>query len=172
MPKWEKVKSKDTEAMVEFFLYGWMMVGSTADIFVTSNVILLNDIAAFNNVDSIKIVVSIAGIKIISELDNYYAAWYISFMVKTTQDGFDMVKPQGYTTTKDGKGEFKTKRNDEFFHFRDLSILDLQAAAIWCKILLFWLVIKETFSFLHVFEQSWFAEITGKLWFQFIYEAW
>lgn len=89
----EKAKNKDTEALVDGFAYALMLLGCFVDIFITSNVIMINEIAAFNAVEVSKIILSLAGIKIVTELDNWYASWYIPFMVDTTVDGFEMTRP-------------------------------------------------------------------------------
>ena len=45
-----KVKNKDKEAIAEWLFLALLMLGSTLDIIITSNTILLNDLAAHNNV--------------------------------------------------------------------------------------------------------------------------
>lgn len=122
----------------EWVFYAIMLFGSWADVAITVHIILVNAIAAFNAVNTDKILLSLAGIRIVTELDNWYGSWFIAFCVRTTTDGFQMTKPQGYTTKSDGQNGFVTTRNDEFFHYWDLDILDIRAAAIWCNILIWW----------------------------------
>jgi len=45
-----KAKNKDKEAIVKWNFYAFLIVGSTLDVIITSNIILLNDLAARNNV--------------------------------------------------------------------------------------------------------------------------
>ena len=77
----KKVKDKDLESIFECFIYSLLLIGCTADVFITTNVILINDIAAFNAGEAAKIAISLAGIKVVSELDNWFASFYISSYV-------------------------------------------------------------------------------------------
>ena len=110
-------------------------------------------------------IISIAGLRIVADLDNYYASWFVNTIVRPTEDGFEMYKPQGYTTIKsDDDSKFKTTLNDEFFHYRELSLLDLRAVSIWCGILLYLVFMKEIFSFLYVINSTEYAKISGFSW--------
>jgi len=86
-------KAKNKEQIEDCLFYGTLIISALGDMFINATVMLLNDLASHDNVNATKIITSIAGIKIVSELDNYYAGYYISFFVKTTEDGFKLTKP-------------------------------------------------------------------------------
>jgi len=88
----QKAKNKNKEQIVDCLFYGTLILSALGDMFINATVMLLNDLASHDNVNATKIITSIAGIKIVSELDNYYAGYYISFFVNTTEDGFEMTK--------------------------------------------------------------------------------
>jgi hypothetical protein len=90
MPEVQQVKNKNKDAIIESVFYATLITFGMADIFLNTTVILLNDLAANNLVHITKIIVSIGGIRIICELDNYYSSCYISLFVRTTVDGLEM----------------------------------------------------------------------------------
>ena len=46
-------------------------------------------------------ILTLANVKIISEIDDILAKYYVKFVVKLTDDGIDLLKNQGNNTNKD-----------------------------------------------------------------------
>ena len=45
-------------------------------------------------------ILSLVSVKIISEFDDILSSAALKFLVMTTDDGFEILKPQGYTTVQ------------------------------------------------------------------------
>ena len=82
----------DTQDFFKGTFYVFMMIICYVDIVVAAYIIDLTEWSAFNSVNASKMILSLAGVKIISEIDDLVASWYIKFFIKTTEDGFDLLK--------------------------------------------------------------------------------
>ena len=62
------------------------------DIVIAFYVIEITDWSAYNSKDITKMVLSLCSIKVLSELVNIFAKWYIKFFVQITDDGISLMK--------------------------------------------------------------------------------
>ena len=86
-------------------------------------------------------ILSMAGVKIISEIDDILAKYYVKFVVKLTDDGIDLLKFQGNATDKE---TLEVTPKMEFYQHKDLNLNHTKAVAYWGFILL-WLVFMKEF---------------------------
>jgi hypothetical protein len=71
------------------------------DIIIAVKVIELTEWSAFVNVNAAKMILSLASVKILSEIDDIFARYYLKFFVKLTDDGAEILKHQGFETDKE-----------------------------------------------------------------------
>jgi hypothetical protein len=62
------------------------------DIVIAVKVIELTGWSAFVNVNAAKMILSLASVKILSEIDDIFARYYLKFFVKLTDDGAGILK--------------------------------------------------------------------------------
>jgi len=91
------------------------------DVIISVKVIQLTDWSAFVNVNAAKMILSLASVKILSEIDDIFAKYYIKFVVKLTEDGIHIVKHQGFETREDSTIHEKF----EWDQYKVLNIHDL-----------------------------------------------
>jgi len=65
-------------------------------------------------------------LKILVEFDDMVAGFFLKFIVKPTEDGFDLLKAPDYTVQE---GTNKVTKNEEFFEYKELTLLDLKVAS-------------------------------------------
>jgi len=60
------------------------------------------------------------------KFDDLVAAFFLKFIVNPTEDGFDLLKAPEYTLQE---GTNKVTKNQEFFEYTELTLLDLKVTS-------------------------------------------
>ena len=67
------------------------------DIVVAGYVIELNEWSSYNNREPAKMILGLLSLKIISEIDNHCAQYFMKFIVKPTEMGVEILMHKGYS---------------------------------------------------------------------------
>jgi len=127
------------------------------DIIVAGYVIELTEWSGSLTKSPPKMILSMCSIKILSELDDICAGYYIKFVVKVTEDGVALLKHQGFATNEKQETTIKYL----FYDYNDLTISDLKAVSIWCFMLLYLNFMKELSSVISMLYPDSVTEIYG-----------
>jgi hypothetical protein len=85
------------------------------DIIIASKVIELTWWNTISGIDASKMLLGLAGIKILSEIDDVFAKFYLKFVVRSTDDGIMLLKHQGFKVNNDDEKKSKISLNLEFY---------------------------------------------------------
>jgi len=102
--------------------YWFLILMCWLDVVIAVKVIELTGWSAFVNVNAAKMILSLASVKILSEIDDIFARYYVKNVVRITEDGIALLKHQGFVVEKDEEDSFHVALKLDFYQHRDLTL--------------------------------------------------